>query len=107
MNIVWDDDAKARLKEIVLYGVDNWGLKVAKAFYENIINIEERLTNNPGIGHPEPLLANRTFEYRAVIIQKNFKLIYRVDHEKEIILIADLWDTRREPRKLAKRVKNQ
>ncbi|WP_293668328.1 type II toxin-antitoxin system RelE/ParE family toxin [uncultured Parabacteroides sp.] len=52
MNIVWDDDAKARLKEIVLYGVDNWGLKVAKAFYENIINIEERLTNNPGIGHP-------------------------------------------------------
>lgn len=94
MNIVWDDDAKTRLKEIVLYGVDNWGLKVAKSFYENIVNIEDRL-------------ANRAFEYRAVIIQKNFKLIYRIDHEKEIILIADLWDTRREPRKLAKRVRNQ
>ncbi|WP_455638498.1 type II toxin-antitoxin system RelE/ParE family toxin [Parabacteroides sp.] len=105
MNIVWDDDAKIRLREVILYGVDNWGLKVANRFHENIILTEKRLAMNPGMGHPESLLANRPFIYRSILIQKNFKLVYRIDQEKNVILIVDLWDTRREPDLLAKRIK--
>lgn len=104
MNIEWDDDAKTRLKEIILYGIETWGIKVAKQFQEKVIKAERRLSMNPEMGPPEPLLANRLFEYRGIIIQKNFKLIYRIDKEKDFILILDVWDTRREPKTLAGRI---
>lgn len=105
MNIVWADDAKACLKEIILYGVDNWGLKVANQFHDNLIKIEQRLALNPELGHPELLLAERTFIYRSILIQKNFKLIYRIVREKDSLLIVDIWDTRREPNRLKDRIR--
>lgn len=105
MNIVWADDATLRLKEIMLYGVDNWGLKVANQFHEKLIKSEQRLAMSPQLGHPELLLSERCEEYRSILIQKNFKLIYRIIEEKDILLIVDLWDTRREPKKLTERIR--
>lgn len=105
MIIVWDDDAKIRLKDVIFYGVDNWGLKIARQFHENIIKTEKRLVMNPKMGHPEPLLLDKLFEYRSIIVQKNFKLVYRIDSEKEVLFIVDLWDTRREPTALMKGIR--
>ena len=60
---------------------------------------------NPEMGHPEPLLLDKLFEYRSIIVQKNFKLVYRIDSEKEVLFIVDLWDTRREPTALMKGIR--
>ena len=51
----------------------------------------------------EPLLANRTHLYRSVVINKLNKLIYYI--ENETIIIADFWDTRREPKEQANQIR--
>ena len=61
------------------------------------------LVKHPFIGHPEPLLSNRARRYRAISINKNYRMIYYVS--KNIIWIVDFWDRRNNPLHLAERVK--
>ena len=53
------------------------------------------IARNPAVGPKEPLLAGRPEEYRSVVAHKNCKLVYYV--KDDILHIAALWDTRREP----------
>ena len=48
------------------------------------------------MGLKEPLLRGLKREYRSVVVHRNCKLVYYV--EGDILYIAALWDTRREPR---------
>ena len=48
----------------------------------------------------EPLLVNREYVYRGLLIHKYCKVIYRIDETAGIIYIVDVWDTRREPHKI-------
>lgn len=105
MTIVWSKDAKRRLTDEVLYAVDNFGLKVATQFHNRVMEIENRLIENPKMGHEELLLSHKKYVYRSVLVQKNFKLVYRIDEKEDILFIADLWDTRQEPKKLVGRIK--
>lgn len=104
MRIVWDNDAKVYLKEVLAYCNDTFGQHVAQQFLDRLATLEQQLTTNPERGFPEALLANRGCTYRSIVVQKHFKLVYRI-MEEETIHIVDLWDTRREPKKLTKRIK--
>ena len=67
--------------------------------------IEKILAKYPETGFLEPLLQGLTPIYRARHINKRFKLIYWYDEMNDAIVIADIWDTRRNPQSLATRMK--
>lgn len=51
------------------------------------------------MGPREPLLRHRPIEYRFIIVS-NYKIIYSLDDEKQLIKIADVFDTRLDPQKI-------
>lgn len=104
MQINWSRKALLQLDIIINQCVDLFGERIAIRFYRQLSDYEKRLSKNPLLGAPEPLLQNRKRNYRGLIIHDHFKLIYYITN-KGIIQIADMWDTRREPAKLAKRIK--
>ncbi len=99
MKIVWSQFAEETLDEIYAYYLDQAGERHARSFIKSIINHPEYLTSNPKAGQPEELLQNRETEYRYIVF-KNHKIIYSIDHEHQLIKIADIFDTRQDPAKI-------
>jgi plasmid stabilization system protein ParE len=102
--IIWTEHAGKEYRSCLLYAKDEFGAKAAKRFYENVSKRTRRLEKYPETGFIEPLLTNRKENFRASIIQDNFKLIYHYIKEDEIVYIDDIWDMRRNPKTLAKRI---
>ena len=51
------------------------------------------------------LLKGKTkYVFRAWRINKRFKIIYRYDEPKDTVIIEDIWDTRRSPENLTRRI---
>ncbi len=99
MRVVWSKFAQAQLDEIFHYYLEEAGFKVAYSLIESIIKHPDYLTDNPKAGQLEELLKGRKLEYRY-IIYKNYKIIYSVDTELNLLKIADVFDTRQNPRKI-------
>ena len=59
------------------------------------------LENNPKSGRKEDLLAERPQEFRFIIV-KNYKIIYLVDFEFNIVNVSMVFDTRQNPVKIEK-----
>ena len=96
MDIVWADEAFQRWCEAADYILRQHGIRAVEKFQKDTEEWEDSLSANPQIGKVEPWLANRDKLYRGVVINKLNKLIYYI--EKDTIIIADFWDTRREPK---------
>lgn len=47
----------------------------------------------------------KLFGIRSLVVHEHFKLIYYIDLPHNTLYIADLWDTRREPSRLAEPLK--
>lgn len=107
MQINWSEQAKRELDAILTYGNDNFGEQVAIKLFETTKEFTLRLTQNPHLGFPEPLLKERNKIYRSLVIHKHYKMVYYIDKEKDTIFIVDIWDVRREPIKLAKGVEDK
>lgn len=103
MQINWSRKALRELDIAMGYCEEQFGTRVALHFYQTITDFEVHLSNNPSLGYPEPLLSERSRNYRSLLIHTHFKLVYYI--EKDVIKIADLWDTRRDPEILKKRIK--
>ena len=54
---------------------------------------------------PEPLLRGYVPFYRSRHINKRFKLLYWYNEEVDMVVIEDIWDTRRAPQNLVSRIK--
>ncbi len=106
MQVEWKRRAQREVEAAIVYGVDNFGERVAIQFYQRVKMWAERLTQHPEIGSPEPLLEGRKYLYRSLIVHKHHKLIYYIDEVKQTVYIADLWDMRREPSRLSRRIKS-
>lgn len=73
---------------------------------EMVERVDDRLKTllkQPFIGHPETLLSNRSHDYRAISVNKNYRMIYYVS--KDTIWIVDFWDRRNNPASRVARVK--
>lgn len=105
MKVEWKNQAIEQLNLVSQYCYEQYGENKMNDFLETLELQDKRLSANPQMGHPDPLLINRDESFRALPVQKYYKLIYYVDEAKEVIYIVDLWDTRREPQKLTKRIK--
>lgn len=104
MIVEWLPEAQKRLNEIALYSAKSFGKKAALKLIEQFERKENQLTENPEMGHPEPLLIGHTPTYRSLSLpQQHCKLVYYADSKADTLYIVDLWDTRTNPIQLAAR----
>lgn len=96
--------ARTEIENVIKYSKETFGESAATKFYTQLQQCFSRLLAHPFLGPTEPLLAKRKLQYRALLVFKHFKLIYYVDEKQNIIHVVDLWDTRREPKRLAHRL---
>jgi len=99
--ILWTDFAINQLKDIFDYHLVKASAIVAQRLVQKIIDATIILENNPKSGRKEELLLNRPQEFRFVVV-KNYKIIYWIDYEFNIINIATIFDTRQNPKKISK-----
>lgn len=85
----------------IIYSDDDF----IQEFAERVEYISHNLEKFPEIGYPEPLLKDRSNLYRTYHINKRFDLIYYYEECRDIVHVADIWDTRRKPESLANRIK--
>jgi len=99
--IIWSNYAESQLDKIFEYYLENANYKVAKTIIDKIINDPNRLLLNTEIGQKEELLKYREEEYRYLICD-NYKIIYSIDQRQSLIKIANVFDTRQNPKKIDK-----
>ena len=97
-----DADDGASWEEVLSEAKDKVN-NYANLFIEKTNQCGNKLLKYPHIGHPEELLADRKRLYRTISINTNYRLIYHVT--STTIWIVDVWDRRRDPLKLTKRIK--
>ena len=103
--IIWTERAWAEYRAQLLYSKDEFGALAAKRFYDNVSKRTMRLEKYPLTGFPEPLLEGRKEGFRSTIVLKNFKLVYHYVKERDIVYIDDVWDMRRAPSSLIRRIR--
>lgn len=89
-----------RLSVIYEWGVQDSGVRAARAFLTKIESEIKKLIKAPTIGPLEILLENRKFQYRSFVVHQYFKVIYYIIEENNTIYIVDIWDTRMDPEDL-------
>jgi len=99
--ILWTDFAINQLKDIFDYHLVKASSNVAQRLVRKIIDATIILENNPKSGRKENLLADRPQEFRFIIM-KNYKIIYWIDFEFNIINVSMVFDTRQNPVKIEK-----
>lgn len=103
MIIRWSYKAQKQQDAVADYIFGEFGELALRKFYQKIDKVEEKLVEFPELGKLEPLLAHRKKEYRSIVLTKKNKLVYTID--KDYICVHALWDTRREPKKQASKLK--
>ena len=103
--VVWTESAKALRRKFYLDGLMEFGQTTARKTAQTLEDITDDLAKWPTAGFPEPLLKGAAHFYRARHINKRYKLIYRYEETTDIVYIEDIWDTRRNPENLKKRIK--
>ena len=102
--MTWNKKALNQLDAVMAYGRQEFGERAVQRLYTRIMSYEPLLAANPRLGIAEPLLTGRKQAYRSIVVHKLFKLVYYV--KGDILHIAALWDTRREPHTQADNVNN-
>lgn len=98
MNIEWTSDASVQAYEILQYAEEHFGKKAAKRIATKIETNNIRLTANPLLGPPEPGLSHRAKEYRYLIVDTNYKMLYYIEYNT--IFIAALWHRSLNPKRM-------
>jgi plasmid stabilization system protein ParE len=95
---------KKELKNIFDFIKENTSEKTAKRVVSEIVNEAIILNNQLKIGQKEELLLNRIQEFRYLVFKK-YKLIYRINSEKNQVEIMDVFDCRQNPIKIRRALK--
>ena len=95
--------AKQAIRKTARYIQREFGRQSREKFLLTLKETKVLLASNPHLGPIEPLLADLPSSYRSVVVAKINKIIYRI--VDDCIEIADLWDTRREPKSQANEIK--
>lgn len=74
-------------------------LKIANQIVKQIIEETNILLKFPEVGVSEELLEDKNFKY---LISTNYKIIYRINYNKNRIEIIDVFDTRQNPTKITR-----
>lgn len=102
MKAVWTKRAAKSLQIIEAYLLREFGETKRAEFMSEAENTAKRLEKFPEMGKEEPLLVHRSKKYHSYLIPPTHlsKIVYYIEMEQ--IVIADVWDTRREPKKVTR-----
>ncbi|WP_417858859.1 type II toxin-antitoxin system RelE/ParE family toxin [Xanthomarina gelatinilytica] len=104
MKIIWTDFAIENLKDIFDYYAENASKKIAHKVRKQILDTSLQLLNNSESGQIEFHLQNLNQNHRY-LLSGNYKIIYRIIDN--LIIINDVFDTRREPIKMNDKNRNK
>ncbi|SRR5690606_1188205 len=99
LKVFWTRFAKYKLEDIFSYYKYRTGVKTARKIVTGITDETIILTKNPEIGQVEELLKERPQQFRY-LVYTNYKIIYRINREKNRIVIDNVFDTRQNPLKI-------
>ena len=94
VQLIWTTEAYQDLKEIFSY-FDALSHEVAIKYTEELLSVGDRLLLMPEMGQKEPMLAKLNRNYRYVLVQRRYKVIYL--YEDEVCSILMIWDCNRNP----------
>lgn len=97
LEIFWTQFAEDKLQDIFYKHTANE--KIARKIISEIVDKTIDLDKNPNIGQIEELLLERSQEFRY-LVSSNYKIIYYINLESKRIVIANVFDTRKNPEKL-------
>lgn len=104
MKCIWSPTAAAELDKTIDYLIESFGAAAALKFIAKIEQWDSWVSENPEIARIEPMLVHlEKHHYRSVIIKPHTKII--LFSSLDGVQIVDLWDMRRNPKTLIKRVK--
>ncbi len=78
--------------------------RYAADIYNAIIDATDRLLSFPEMAAREPSLADESKPYRALVVSRKYKVIYRFDPEAGQIVVVSVWDCRQNPGTLKEKV---
>lgn len=108
MKVIWEPAAKLELREYLAYCKKIFGLTTYYKLKSSVSEQLKRLSFFPQIGQKEFQLEDPVAEIRSLVINRyHLKIVYFIDESVNHIYIVDVWDTRREPCSLTKRVKDK
>ncbi len=90
-NLIWSPAAKFDLKSILDFIAED-SPSVSKQVIQNIINYVEKLPDFPELGRVVPEFSDPTIRE---IIRKPFRIVYRVNNERQDIEIIRIWHAAR------------
>ena len=103
MKVSWSKKAGDAVVQTSVYILDKFGPKASEEFLQEVQHVSDLLESNPCLGPIEPLLAQKSKPYRSVVLNHLNKIVYYIKGDN--IRIAAFWDTRREPKAQADRLK--
>ena len=109
--VEWSDEARKNFRNTIRYIAYEFGKKAVRKFEANIAQWENLIAMNPAMGPKEPLLQHRhepgNGTQRTLAAKLEARIPQRGSTQKlqagllcrrRYLYIADVWDTRREPR---------
>lgn len=102
--VIWNKQVENEWRKKMLYGYDEFGRSTAIRFVKRTNDIVNLIRKHPKAGLREPLLRNKKRDYRYFHLIGSLKLLYYYIESSDTIRIADVWDSRREPSKLQRRI---
>jgi plasmid stabilization system protein ParE len=103
MTIRWHKRAAAQLHQVEDYVLRDFGERIRQEFMDEVEQAVLELSEMPTMGKLDPLFAHRKLTYRSFIVRRLNKIIYYV--KDDVLHIAAFWDTRREPKNQARKVR--
>jgi plasmid stabilization system protein ParE len=100
--IKWHDSAREHLRKIFDFNFDHMSENYAYSILGEVLSEVQDLEKFPKKGAPELLLEGRKYEYRHLVIRKNYKVIYFLVEDEAHI--AAVWDVRQNPQTLVQTV---
>ena len=102
MRVLWTVFAESQLDDIYDY-IQSKNPHSATDIYNDILDESAMLARFPLLGTIEPLLSEFHEEYRFLVVRKNYKIVYCIDGETTIYVVA-VFDCRQNPEKMKKDV---
>jgi len=102
MRIEISPKARQHLLAITDYYAEWGGMRSVEKLLGKIVEKQQLILKYPKAYHTEPLLSGRKVDYRSVIVNDYYKMIYRIDND--VITISAFWDMRMNPNKLKRMI---
>ena len=104
--VTWEDEAKLLLGKFIEYAALEFGKSTALRWAKEVQSFEYRVQSFPEAYPPEELLLGRSPLFRRRhLMNRRFKIIYYYDEEEDLVHVVDIWDTKRNPSALIRRIK--